>query len=72
VRWGTECSGACRAVNQITEGADGVEELFVVSGRSLPLLERAVPISRDGIGKSGGISERQESHGGAAHAAISF
>jgi hypothetical protein len=44
----------------------------VVCGRSIPLLERAVPIPRDGIGKSGGISERQESHGRAAHAAISI
>lgn len=49
-----------------------MEDLFVVYGRSLPVLKGDVPIPSDGIGKSGGISERQESHGRAAHAEISF
>jgi hypothetical protein len=72
VRWRTEYCGNCRAVNQIADGADCVEELFMVFGGSLPLLEGYIPISRDSIGKPGSVSERQESHGRAAHAAISF
>ena len=72
MRWGTKRSEARRAADQIAEGADRVENLFVDSSGSLPLLERVVPIPRDGIGKLGRISERQESDGRVAHAPISF
>jgi hypothetical protein len=63
VRWHAGRRRARRAVGAIVGDPERVEESHMDFGRSLSILERDIPVSDDGIGKSGRIPEQQESQG---------
>jgi len=59
VRWHAGRRGAaCGAVEAIAGDPERVEESRMDFGRSLSVLERDIPVSHDGIGKSGRIPEQ--------------
>jgi hypothetical protein len=62
-RWHARRRGACGAVEAIAGNPERVEELRMVIGRSLSLLERDIPVSHDSVGKSGRVPEQQEPQG---------
>ena len=58
MQWRAKWHGPSQAVKEIAEDADCVEELSVVFGRSLSLLERDVSVHHDSIRESGGVPEQ--------------